>query len=246
MDIVLQYATDPPIALRTLLDAIGEGLPPHPRICELGPGDGWLLEEMQREFPEGQLHALDMSASVVAGVRAKFGDGVPVARGDMERLPYRDEAFNVITTNWTLYFMDDIDAALEEIKRCVRPGGRVVAATVASDHLHEFDDLIAQAVRQALRREREPDIGERFNLENGETYMRRHFASVKLREWRGEMRLPDAETALALWRGYGPQLQDPDEDAAARRAFERLVRSVVARHGEFYITRHDGMFVANV
>ena len=76
--------------------------------------------------------------------------------------------------------------------------------------------------------------------------MSRNFARVELREWRGEMVLPDAETALLLWPNYGPQLENPGEDAAARAAFERAVRATVPREGALRITRHDGAFVASV
>ena len=245
-DVLMRYATDPPLAEKTLLDAIGEGLPPRARVAELGPGSGWLLEDMLAAFPDAHLHALDMSAAMLTNIREQFGHRVAIVRGDIERLPYRDATFDVIATCWTLYFMNDIDAALEEIKRCVKPGGRVVAATVAADHMHEFDDMVAEAVREALGREREPDIGERFNLQNGEAYMRRHFDQVELREWHGEMRLPDIDTTMILWPGYGPQLQDPEEDARAREAFARRVQSLIERDGEFYLTRHDGAFVARV
>ena len=245
-DVLMRYATDPPIAEKTLLEAIGEGLPEHARLAELGPGSGWLLQDILAAFPDAELHALDMSAAVAADVRQNFGKRVAVVRGDIERLPYRDAMFDVIATCWTLYFMDDVDAALEEIKRCVKPRGRIVAATVAADHMHEFDDMVAEAVRDALGREREPDISVRFNVENGGAYMRRHFDHVELREWGGKMRLPNVETTMVLWPGYGPQLQDPADDAAAREAFARRVRSVIERDGEFYLTRHDGAFVATV
>src|SRR5947208_1724657 len=165
-DVLMRYATDPPLAEKTLIDAVGERLPAHARIAELGPGSGWLLEDMLATFPDAELHALDMSAAIVTSTLEHFGDRVAIIRGDIERLPYRDATFDVIATCWTLYFMNDIDAALEEIKRCVQPGGRVVAATVGADHMHEFDDMVEDAVREALGREREPDISGRFNLEN--------------------------------------------------------------------------------
>src|SRR5438128_2222469 len=117
-DVLMRYATDPPLAEKTLLDAIGEGLPARARIAELGPGSGWLLEDMLAAFPAAELHALDMSAAIATSTREHFAERVAIVRGDIERLPYRDARFDVIATCWTLYFMNDIDAALEEIKRC--------------------------------------------------------------------------------------------------------------------------------
>src|SRR5438445_8940410 len=101
-DVLMRYATDPPLAEKTLLDAIGERLPRDARIAELGPGSGWLLEDMLAAFPGAQLHALDMSAAVATSTREHFGDSVAIVRGDIERLPYRDATFDVIATCWTL------------------------------------------------------------------------------------------------------------------------------------------------
>ena len=80
----------------------------------------------------------------------------------------------------------------------------------------------------------------------GAPLVRAVFADTELREYGGEMVLPDIETTMILWPGYGPQLADPAEDAAARAEFERLARERIAREGVFRLTRHDGVFVARV
>ena len=159
LDVIVRYATDPPVAVATLLDAVRPAAVPGARVCELGFGPGWFLEEMLGAFPEVQLYGLDLSHSAVEGARRQFGGRVEVMLGDMERLPFADGAFDAITTNWTLYFMRDIDAALVEMRRCIKPGGLFVTATVAPDHMLEFDEMVAEAVRRALGRARDPDIG---------------------------------------------------------------------------------------
>jgi SAM-dependent methyltransferase len=164
--------------------------------------------------------------------------------GDMERLPFVDDCLDAITSNWTLYFMRDIATALAEMRRCVRPSGLFVAATVAPDHMIEFDKVVADAVHRALGRPRDRDISFRFDTISGRPLIRDAFDSVELREYTGEMVLPDVETVMTLWPGYGPQLIDPAEDAAARAEFETLMRAHFADQGMFYNTRHDGVFVA--
>lgn len=244
LDVVVRYATDPPIAVATLLDAVRPAATPGARVCELGFGPGWFLEGLLASFPDISVHGLDVSHPAVDGAWHQFGTAVHLMLGDMESLPIADGAFDCITTNWTLYFMRDIDAALIEIRRCIQPGGLFVAATVAPDHMIEFDDLAAEAVRRALGRERDPDIAYRFDTETGMAYMRRAFDHVELREYSGEMVLPDVASAMILWPGYGPQLTDPTEDAAASAEFDRLVTEVIGREGGFHLTRHDGVFVA--
>jgi SAM-dependent methyltransferase len=244
LDVIMAHATDPPIAIATLLDALRPSASPGACVCELGFGSGWFLEEMLTAFPQVRLLGLDMARPAKTGARTQFGGQVGVVLGDMERLPFADGVLDAITTNWTLYFMRDVDAALVEMRRCIGTGGLFVAATVAPDHMLEFDQLAGEAVRRAMGREREPDIAYRFDTETGMPFMRRAFGDVELREYSGEMVLPDVETAMVLWPGYGPQLTRADEDAAARVEFERLVAAEIARDGSWRIRRHDGVFVA--
>ena len=243
LDIVLRYATDPPLAIRTLLDAIRPATTPGARICELGFGSGWLLEEMRTAFPETRLHGLDMSRTFAHAAHAAHGNAVRIALGDMERLPFRDDSLDAIVTCWTLFFINDIDRAVAEAKRCLKPGAVFVAATIAPDHMREFDALVTDAVRAALGRDRDPDIAYRFDTETGAAYIERAFPDHELHEWRGEMPLPDIDSVMALWPNYGPQLTGA-EDTAARTEFERLARARIANEGAFHITRHDGAFIA--
>jgi SAM-dependent methyltransferase len=246
LDVITRYATDPRLAIATLVRAIEERVLPGARVCELGFGSGWLLRELTRRLPQAILHGVDMSAAALSDAQATFAGRVTLVRSDMERLPLRDGAFDVVATCWTLYFMNDIEAALAEIRRCLAPGGRVVAATVAPDHMREYDELAAESMHATLGRSPEPDIGLRFDLETGAPYMRRVFEHVELREWRGSMDLPDVETALALWPMYGLQLTDAGEAAAVRAEFASRAAARIARDGALRITRHDGAFVADV
>jgi SAM-dependent methyltransferase len=247
LDVIARCATDPPLAIATLIEALRPAAGhPGARVCELGFGSGWLLDELLSAFPSARIHGLDMSRQFTADARDRCGGAVSVVRGDMEALPFRDGALDAVVTCWTLYFMRDIDAALEGMRRCLRSGGIFVAATVAPDHMLEFYVLADEAERIAGI-EHVPDIGERFDTESGMAPMRRAFGQasgdVELREWRGELVLPDVETAMVLWPGYGPQLSG-DDAVRATAAFEALVREKIARDGPWRIRRHDGAFVA--
>lgn len=247
LDVIVRYATDPPLAVQTLLDAVRPiAEQPGARICELGPGTGWLVEDMQATFPDARLYALDLSHNVVRNTHDTFDGHVRTVLGDMERLPFRPQSLDCIVTCWTLYFMRDLDAALAGMRDCIRSGGLFVTATVAPDHMLEFDQTAAEAVRRALGRERDPDLSANFNADTALAPLRRAFSHVDVREYHGELILPDVATAMILWPGYGPQLTNPEEDAAARQEFERLVASEIAREGQWRIRRHDAVFVAKL
>jgi ubiquinone/menaquinone biosynthesis C-methylase UbiE len=185
IDVIGRCATDPPLVTHGLLDAIAERAGVGARVLEVGFGSGWLLESMLEQRAEYGIHALDLS---VAQTRRAAGlyPGIEFAVGDMERLPFRDAAFDVIVTCWTLYFARDIDAALAEFTRCLSPGGRLIAAASVPDHEAEAVPLMTEAVHRALDRElHEPDVGARFDLDTGRAHVERYFSHVDLRLWPG-------------------------------------------------------------
>jgi SAM-dependent methyltransferase len=237
----MRYATDPPMAIATLLDGVRPGMSPGGRLCELGFGAGWLLEELAREYPDVDLFGLDLSREHIDMLRP----GVSAIQGDIEHLPFRPRAFDAVVTCWTLYFMRDIGAALAGIRECIRQDGVFVAATIAPDHMLEFDELVAAALA-AVGAEPEPDISDRFNTVNGLDYVRRQFPKAELREWRGTLTVDDLEPLLLLWPGYGPQHVDAGTNARAREEFRRLAAARIDRDGSLVIRRHDGAFIATV
>ena len=243
IQIAERYATDAPQTVRTLLDAVTLPGAEGKRICELGFGSGWLLEEMAGAFPDRRLFGLDMSPGMVSHVRELIGDRVSVLTGDMESLPLREGVFDVMVTCWTLYFMRDIGRALEETRRCLRRGGRLVAVTNAPDHMLEYDHLAAKALRLALGREPDTEVTGRFDLDTGGPHMRRHFRDVEVREWRGWMVLPEIEPLLGLWDAWRPDSLNEREEELARAEFERLARDWLRRDGQIRISRHQGAFV---
>jgi SAM-dependent methyltransferase len=250
MSLVERCASDPPIVVRGLVDAVHERAGAGGRVVELGFGPGWLLEALRDALPEASLFGLDLSPGFARRAHDLYGPpkaNVRVLLGDMERLPFRAGAFDVVVTCWTLYFMRDIDAALAEIKRCIAPGGRLIAATNAADHEAECGELVSEAIRLALGRE-EPDhdVALRFDFETGAAYVRRHFPKVELREWRGEMVLSDPNDIEALWPKWEPALLPKHEQQAVRTEFLRLARARLERDGALRIRRRSGAFVCDL
>lgn len=94
---------------------------------------------------------LDLSEVLLARARAA---GLPVVRGDMRDLPFRSEAFDLVTSFFTSfgYFEDPGDdlAVLREVRRVLRPGAAFA-----------FDYLNAERVRNELRTRDEREVNGR-------------------------------------------------------------------------------------
>jgi len=105
--------------LRAQLQPPADGRPR--RSLDVGCGTGFqtaLLEDLGYAS-----HGVDIAPGLVAIARQRLGTSA-LALGDVEALPYGDEAFDVVSCcGSTLSFVERADRALGEIGRVLRPGG---------------------------------------------------------------------------------------------------------------------------
>lgn len=106
-----------------------EALGPVPgeRIVEVGCGGGLLLREVGRAVGEsGAAVGFDLSADQVAAARELCADlpQVTVDVGDARRIAAADDSFDASVTTQVLEYVPDVDAAIAELARVTRPGGR--------------------------------------------------------------------------------------------------------------------------
>lgn len=102
-------------------------------LC-IGPGPGYEPAELaDRVAPGGSVTALDISESMLEMTRRRCGPESPVSvtRGLAESLPFRDDAFDIVTAVQVFEYLSDAERAVGELARVLRPGGR--AAVVATD-----------------------------------------------------------------------------------------------------------------
>lgn len=101
-----------------------EGL--HGRVIEIGAGDGRNLDHYPQEVTEVVAVEPEPHLRELATERARRASvGVEVMDGLAERLPVGDDAFDAAVVSLTLCSVPDQHAALAEIRRVLRPGGRL-------------------------------------------------------------------------------------------------------------------------
>ena len=67
---------------------------------------------------------LDFSERMLERARGK-DNGIEWVRGDMLALPFDDDSFDAVTVGFGVRNVDDLEAGLRELRRVLRPGGRV-------------------------------------------------------------------------------------------------------------------------
>jgi SAM-dependent methyltransferase len=135
-------------------------LPKGSRILDGAVGLGQLANLMQRRGY--RVNGIDYSFD--AALAAKR-NGVPSVVGDLTRMPFRDAAFDGVTTGETLEHLDDDAAAAREIGRVVREGGRCIATVPALRSLWSQSDDYYEHRRRYSRRELRALFDERFAIE---------------------------------------------------------------------------------
>ena len=150
------------------------------RLLEIGCGVGQFAERVRSELG-ADVVAIDISERMVELTRAR---GLETQVADAQELPFGNGEFDCVVANWVLYHVPDIDRALEEVKRVLEPGGRVVAATIGERNMGDLWDLLGVPSTHGLS----------FGHENGRQILERHFANVSQREAIGTVVFPDTTT----------------------------------------------------
>lgn len=100
---------------------------PGVHALELGCGTGVFLEMVAKTG--ATVHGLDLSEHLLEKARAKLSDtpNVTLDQGNAEQMPYADGTFDVVYGSSVLHHLDLI-AALREVRRVLKPGGRLAFA----------------------------------------------------------------------------------------------------------------------
>ena len=136
-------------------------------VLEIGCDHGELAERMSRE--PAASNAADQSERMVELTAAR---GVEAIVADAQDSPFHDGTFDCAVAAWMLYHVQDLEQALRELRRVLRPDGRLVAATSSERNLGELWQLVGE--RGA------PSGG--FSAESAEGTLSRHFTSVERRD----------------------------------------------------------------
>lgn len=128
----------------TYEDALARvGLQPGWDVLDVGCGVGAFLRLVAGRG--ARPHGIDASEALLDLARSRL-PGADLRHGDMEALPYDDDAFDLVTAFTSLFFADDIVAALREAGRVAKPGAPVVVTVWGP---HELNDL--EAVKAIIR-----------------------------------------------------------------------------------------------
>lgn len=194
--------------LRTLAPRTGE------RVLDVGSGPGFLTAAIaEASGSSGAVYGVDISEPLLAVARAHCAhqSWVEFRKADATQLPFPDHDFDAVISTQVLEYIRDVDAALAEIHRVVRPAGRVVIVDT------DWDSI----VWHSPNRERMNRILEAWEQHAADAYLPRTMA-IKLR--RAGFRVESQQIIPLFNPSYDP-------NTYSNRIIDLIVPFVTGRNG---------------
>ena len=212
-------------------------------VVDVGCGAGVYIDAARRRTP-GYI-AGDLSLGMLRSLEQR---GVPRLNLDAQHLPLRTDSVDVLFANHMLYHVRDIDRALRELRRVLRPGGRLLAATNSARNMAELAALNNEVTAQLnlpLSHTISPNLT--FTLENGASYLNSHFKHVERRDLVGALVFTEAQPVIdyiaSSYERYERFLPEHVTWHDVAETLRKVLQRKIECHGEFRVNKLVGVFI---
>jgi malonyl-CoA O-methyltransferase len=205
-------------------------------VLDVGAGTGHGSFSLLRRYRRASVLALDLASEMLREIRRRSGwlRRPLLVGGDAEDLPVADARVDLLWSNLTLQWCNDLDRAFAEFRRVMSPGGLLMFSTFGPDTLKELRAAWAQTDRQT-------HVNAFLDMHDiGDALLRAGFADPVM----------DVETITVTYRDVRALMRDLKQIGAANatRGRPRALtgRSHLARVEAAYETfrRPDGLLPA--
>ena len=213
------------------------------KILELGCGPGDLWRSNYHRIPDDcDITLSDFSVGMLQQAKNNLLDleqDFSFKLIDAQAIPYYHESFDIVIANFMLYHVANRGKALSEIRRVLKLGGRLIAATAGKSHLGELPVLVSKFDPKLTANHEAERNG--FTLENGYSQLTKWFSDVSTYRQTNALIVtevsPLVDYVLSTVRlGVGEERRDE---------FSKFVEyEMMLNRGEIHITKDSGLFIA--
>ena len=205
-------------------------LQPGEKVLEVGCGTASMWKDYVQP-DDCQITLTDLSSGMLEVARENGAHlNASYAVCDVASLPWEDHSFDVVIANMMLYHVPDIHAALREIRRVLKPGGRFFAATFGEHGVTEAVLFMLGLPRQG---------NHRFTLQNGTSILSRHFEHVEVKSRDDALDITNLEDLIVYLRSMqGMSVLADIPDQALLEVFRQHMH-----HGVLSLPKEYGLFI---
>src|SRR5215211_1301660 len=213
-------------------------LPARARILELGCGHGILWKSVADRIPVGwDITLSDLSSGMLDAAWRNLvvtGRAFQFKEIDAQSIPFEDETFDAVIANFMLYHVPNRPKTPQEIKRVLKPGGTLIAATVGDNHLKEMMDYLQQVHLGNIWE----SYANPFTLENGLKQLQSVFNNISLSRYEDGLNITEIEPIMAYIRSSMRSTELSEDELVTVRA---NLEQELKEKGRIFITKDSGL-----
>jgi len=221
-------------------------LPKQCKIIELGCGDANLWEKNKDRIPKDlDITLSDVSKGMLNDAKINLGkksENFKFQIIDAEDIPYNDSTFDVVIANHMLYHVDNIQKALSEICRVLKPGGYLYCSTVGQNHMMEIRDIMSKFKSETMDI-KSSDITSRFKLENGAYKLKKWFDNIEMKRYEDNLIVTEATPIIDYMFSMPGNVRE-SFNSERLQELTKYLKDIIETEGGIYITKDTGFFKA--
>jgi len=224
------------------------------RVLDVGCGNGLYYNKMMLHGLDIEYVGLDLNGAMVANHPLAGGKG-RITVANVEKIPFPDNHFDLVMANHVLHHVSDIEPAIKEIRRVLKPQGVLAVATNSVNTMPELQVLMRRAIALVTRsgvaaQIRAPQLPtDNFALENGTRVLARNFYAVVRHDLPSALVFPQVEPAMAYLDstrtlregGLPDDVVWEDVMMIMRQQISQLIKHL----GELVINKQSGVLIAS-
>ena len=240
--IQIEYRTNPLSWFDWIFERLA--LPEGGRLLELGCGPGDLWISRRDALPAGFRAVLsDLSLGMAAVAREALEVDLESRCGfavlDVQQIPFEPARFDRILGIGLLDHVPSRVRGLNEIRRVLKPGGRLYVSAGGRSHLQEIEALVRPFFPNASF----GGDAARFGLENGEKLLSPWFSKVEAHRYQDDLVFDRAEPVLEYVLSEASVRQFLSGERLA--ALTWYLKDQLSGSGEIRVTTEKGLFIAS-
>jgi ubiquinone/menaquinone biosynthesis C-methylase UbiE len=216
-------------------------LPENAKILELGCGHALLWKENVSRIPAGwDITLSDLSSGMLDAAWRNLvvtGRAFQFKEIDAQSIPFEDETFDAVIANHMLYHVPDRPKTIAEIKRVLKPGGRLIATTVGENHMKEMMNWYRQVHISKVWE----SFANPFTLEHGLEQLQPFFSEISISRYEDNLQVTEIEPIMAYIRS-GIRVTELSEEELA--SLQRDLENELEQRGKIFISKDSGLFEA--
>ena len=160
-------------------------------LLEVGCGNGQLWMNKRKDIRNREIFLTDVSDGMLEDAKQNLNDNFSFFVVNCENIPFKKDFFDAIIANHVLFYLNDLNQGLSEIRRVLKKNGIFYSTTYSKNHMREINELVKEFNSNVYLSEQ--PLYHRFGLENGEMLLKQYFKNVECKIYKDYLDIDDAK-----------------------------------------------------